>query len=273
MQFSCPRARPYKSPALALCGAHSILARRLALALLLPCLSTALPSLSFPSPGRLDLRNVAAMDDPAHFGDPSLNAGTAAWDPLVRAVLGDGAALLWKGLVVTEPGALQQDYHPDGPPVSEAEWAAHEALPTSAGGLPVDLPAHSLTVFVPLVDLSTLDGARAGPTSFLPGTHNAPALRAIEQELRMPGSSGGAGLPAVLDVSAGDAIIFNSRLRHAGSANRSTRRRPLLYLVYGREWYSVAMHTRLLEEMGLAVPGARLEQLVPLREDAGERVA
>ena len=61
-------------------------------------------------PGRMDVRNHYKMDV-APFDDPQLNDG-AAWMPLVERVLGDDACLLWKGLVVTEPGTDEQDYHP-----------------------------------------------------------------------------------------------------------------------------------------------------------------
>ena len=53
-------------------------------------------------PGRVDLRNHRAMSMPP-FDDASL-CGDAAWMPLVKQMLGSEAQMLWKGLVVTEPG-------------------------------------------------------------------------------------------------------------------------------------------------------------------------
>ena len=53
-------------------------------------------------PGRVDLRNHAAMSMPP-FDDASL-CDDAAWMPCVTHMLGSEAHLLWKGLVVTEPG-------------------------------------------------------------------------------------------------------------------------------------------------------------------------
>ena len=70
-----------------------------------------------------------------------------------------------------------------------------------------------------------------------------------------------AGSPATLNVAEGDAFIFNNRVRHAGSANTSGSRRPLLYLVYGRDWYTEDLHRQLLEDGGFAEPGGRVESL------------
>lgn len=214
-------------------------------------------------PGRLDLRNHYAMDEEP-FNHPSLNEN-AAWIPVVKTVLGDDFKLLWKGLVVTEPGTGEQDYHPDGPPVSRTVWQQFERVPSSSTA---SLPAHCLTVFVPLIDLSASAGTpEAGPTSFLPGTHHDMTVLSLEAEASDPGSSSGVGSPTVLDVCAGDAIVFNVRVRHAGSANRSAVRRPVLYLVYGRWWYDVALHTRLLEDGGFAQPGVEAERIFKLREE------
>jgi hypothetical protein len=213
-------------------------------------------------PGRLDIRNHAAMAEPP-FDDPGL-CDESAWMPLIHRVLGHDARLVWKGLVVTEPGAGDQAYHPDGPPVSLEEWHLHENRGASSPSVALDslqLPAHSLTVFVPLVNL-TRDN---GPTVFLPGTHNRHvALAALAAEAEQAGSTAGVGQPAVLAAEAGDAIIFDVRCHHAGSANRSGARRPLLYLVYGRSWYDAAEHRRLCEDLGYVQRGVVAEPLFPV---------
>ena len=227
-------------------------------------------------PGRLDIRNHAAMLEPP-FDAPELS-GAAAWMPLIHRVLGPDARLVWKGLVVTEPGAGDQAFHPDGPPVSREEWLLHDdeqqqqqqqcgpdGVPSPPLTIPVTpgapLPAHSLTVFVPLVDLS----ASNGPTAFLPGTHlRHLAASAMAAEAENSGSTAGAGQPALLAVDKGDAIVFDVRCQHAGSANRSASRRPLLYFVYGRSWYDEAEHRRLCEELGFVERGARAEPLFPV---------
>ena len=180
-------------------------------------------------PYRLDLRLGAALESPP-FDALDLSA---IW-PHVRAALGEDAVLRRRGLVVGLPGASDQAYHADAPRVPPDVWLEHEAKsPTQ--------PPHSLVVFLPLCDLNEENG----PTSFLPGSHQRWTADALEAESSAPGSSS-AGAPAILDVDAGDAVIFDSRTQHAGGANRSQRARPILYLVFARPWFDEAMHRRLV---------------------------
>ena len=51
------------------------------------------------------------------------------------------------------------------------------------------------------------------------------------------GTSGGAGVSARLELAAGSAVLFDYRLFHAGGANNSDERRPILYLNYARPWF------------------------------------
>lgn len=181
-------------------------------------------------PGRCDMR-LHANDSHAAVGrlfDDTQWAEGAAWLPLVRRALGSDCRLLWRGLVVSEPGAPEQAVHADGV-CSRSRWSE-----LTGHSPPAVLPCHALTVFVPLVDV----GRNNGATRFYPGTHqtlwSAPAL---EAEAGEAGSSGGAGVAAVLDASAGDAVVFDYRLFHAGGANVSSERRPLFYATYARKWY------------------------------------
>ena len=194
-------------------------------------------------PFRLDLRLGAALESPPF---DALDLG-AIW-PHVRTALGEDAVLRRRGLVVGLPGASDQAYHADAPRVPPDVWAEHEAKsPTQ--------PAHSLVVFLPLCDLSEANG----PTSFLPGSHQRWTSDALEAEADAPGSSS-AGAPAILDVDAGDAIIFDSRTQHAGGANRSKRARPVLYLVFARPWFDEELHRRLV---GGAGGGDGVQRLFP----------
>ena len=93
-------------------------------------------------------------------------------------------------------------------------------------------PAHSLVVFLPLCDLNEENG----PTASLPGLHQRWTSDALEAEADAPGSST-AGAPAIMDVHAGDAIIFDYRILHRGLANTSAEDRPLAYFTYGRSWF------------------------------------
>ncbi len=73
-------------------------------------------------PGRIDVRNHHSMDA-APFDHALLNQD-ATFLPVVKRVLGDDCQLIFKGLVVTEPGTDEQAYHPDGPQVSREVWTS-----------------------------------------------------------------------------------------------------------------------------------------------------
>jgi ectoine hydroxylase-related dioxygenase (phytanoyl-CoA dioxygenase family) len=51
------------------------------------------------------------------------------------------------------------------------------------------------------------------------------------------GSTCGSGTYAQPELAAGDAILFDYRLWHAGGANRTEERRPILYHIYARPWF------------------------------------
>ena len=136
----------------------------------------------------------------------------------------------------------------DAPRVPPDVWAEHESTAEVQA-------AHSLVVFLPLCDLNEENG----PTAFLPGSHQRWTSDALEAEADAPGSST-AGAPAILDVDAGDAILFDSRTQHAGGANRSQRARPVLYLVFARPWFDEQMHRQLV---GGAGGGDGVQRLFP----------
>ena len=126
----------------------------------------------------------------------------AKWLPLVRSVLGDDAKLCHVGCIIALPDSAAQKWHSDGDHV-------HDEL---------QLRAHALNVFVPLVDISLKNGA----TEFVPRTH---------YDWRADGR------PTVVDAAAGDAVVFDWRLKHRGLSNKSSKPRPLLYLTYAQPWF------------------------------------
>ena len=80
-----------------------------------------------------------------------LEAAGAAWMPLVKALLGDDARLCHAGCITALPDCAGQKWHSDGDHV-------HDEM---------QLPAHAVNVFVPLID----SGLRQGATEFVPKTH------------------------------------------------------------------------------------------------------
>ena len=205
--------------------------------------------------GTQRLSKLAADDDDDEDDDGGGGGGAAddgssgdderRWDvrlspeePLVRQALREllssplGAALeklagrdavLWElATIMSAPGCPPQIVHAD------ATWSPSPLLLTS------------------FVALQPVERAM-GPTRFLPGTHAEPSPAATvaaadATHLRSGGGAGGdgdcgGGVPpascvALLDT--GDAALYDGRTLHCGGANRSDRRRLLLYLTFRR---------------------------------------
>lgn len=140
--------------------------------------------------------------------------------PVVKELLGDDCIIQSFGVVCAYPGAPVQHIHRD-----------HAPLFAEAGGLNAFFPPFALHVVVPLVDL---DG-RAGTTALWEGSHR---IKSAREEARWSKAElerlEGAILPK---PRIGDCYFMDYRLRHAGTANRSDRPRPILYIVYSRPWF------------------------------------
>jgi len=123
----------------------------------------------------------------------------------VRALLGPKNYLEKAGLLVSHPGAEAQRWHMDTPHLFSV--GSH-------------LPPHSLTVFVPLVDLVPSNG----PTEFQLATH-------IKANLVAPLRLSTACCPA------GSLVFYDVRTMHRGGPNASDAERPVVYLTFSRQWY------------------------------------
>ena len=127
-------------------------------------------------------------------------------------MLGADAELFELAALVSDPGAPRQPVHPDTP------FMQTQPEP------------QVVTAFVALQDIDE----SMGPTFFLPGTHVQQAHDTFNKD-----ESSKVELlreaPRRLGLQrAGDATLFDSRLLHGGGANRSRRRRMLLYFSFKR---------------------------------------
>lgn len=140
--------------------------------------------------------------------------------PLVKELLGGDVSLLYAGVMwarhcLPSDDAEQkvaQKWHADGGHCFEH---AHQ-------------PPHCINVFFPLIDLST----RHGPTEVKAGSHflgqfDEPSLATFG-----------------LEGKAGDAMVFDYRLKHRGGINVSDQDRPVLYLAYAKPWFRDTGNTR-----------------------------
>ena len=118
--------------------------------------------------------------------------------------LGAAARLCHAGCILALPESASQKWHSDGDHLDDD----------------LQLPPHALNVFLPLVDVTLKNGA----TEFAPGTHYDWRTAATKR-------------PLVVEAKAGDAILFDWRLKHRGLANKTREPRPLVYLTYALPWF------------------------------------
>jgi phytanoyl-CoA dioxygenase PhyH len=180
------------------------------------------------SPGRYDV----ALDDPAlHFED-TLDAAPSPLRALLDAILGKRWRATLRGAVVALPGAEGQPWHIDG-----------EHL---FGEIETPLPAHAVTLFVPLVDVTLAHGpTEVAPGSHRPGRGTFPRHEEWSETLDVYGYH---GTPVSATIRAGACLLLDYRTLHRALPNRSAAPRPVLYVVAARPWYAdVTFPARRLE--------------------------
>ena len=125
-------------------------------------------------------------------------------------LLGSDMRLSGFSIVVSHPGAPLQHIHRD-----HAHLFSDPAIGRS-------LPVYAVNVSVPLIDVDM----QTGPTGVWPGSQTWP-------EGQVPPADTVTAVP----FQRGDTILLDYRTLHTGMPNRSTRVRPILYLVYARTWF------------------------------------
>jgi ectoine hydroxylase-related dioxygenase (phytanoyl-CoA dioxygenase family) len=128
--------------------------------------------------------------------------------------------------VTALPGADDQRHHCD-----------HPRLFSEPGSLAASLPPYAITVAIPLVDLNPTTGT----TKLFPSS-----MGAREEADGTPPKFGEEICPY---VARGGCFLMDYRLWHRGMRNAADYDRPVLYIVYAREWFTdvinFAMHPRI----------------------------
>jgi Phytanoyl-CoA dioxygenase (PhyH) len=107
-------------------------------------------------------------------------------------------------IVVSTPGSTDQKWHADGGHVN----------------LHRHLPCHCCNVFIPLTDVTDLDG----PTELRPGTHYM--TRQLTTMMLLAKARRTLVSPVTPNLYVGDVLIFDYRILHRGRANRRRRNEP-----------------------------------------------
>jgi Phytanoyl-CoA dioxygenase (PhyH) len=172
-----------------------------------------------------DRRYMTAVDVSGPFNDPLLYANPYFF-PLVSTLLGGQPVIDSFGAVSALPGAAAQHIHADHVPLF---------LESQLSGL---LPCYALTVVLPLVDLDSTTGS----TAVWLGSHRDP----------WPPADRDYSNAHIPHTKRGTVYLMDYRLMHGGTANRSDRPRPLLYLAYARPWFTDSVNFATLPRMKMS---------------------
>jgi hypothetical protein len=126
---------------------------------------------------------------------------------VLRQLLGENLVIDSFTCVLAMPGAADQEVHRD-----------RDSLFPAQPDVEAHLPPYAVTVVTPLMDLTPATGT----TELFPGTHHG-------------GEANGSELPY---VDRGGCFLFDYRLLHHGTANKSDYVRPVLYVSYARPWFT-----------------------------------
>ena len=154
-----------------------------------------------------DRRQMITLDLEPPFDQRELVANSWLCPVLSAAFEGDFVLGAY-GVVCSLPAAQRQHIHQDGGDLFP-QAALNRMVPTAA-----------ITVAIPLLEMNEIHGT----TALWPGSHHVDTL----------GSAEVGEEPLVRE---GSCVIWDYRLRHAGTPNRSPVPRPLLYMTYCRPWF------------------------------------
>jgi hypothetical protein len=155
---------------------------------------------------------------------------------LMRSLLGDELHLSNYTAVVAHPGAAQQHPHRD-----------HDHL-FAQPGIGPNLPIYAINLAVPLIDVDM----EMGPTGVWLGSHRWDLGRTPRGEPI-----------AAVPLRRGDCMMLDYRTIHSGLANRSSRPRPIVYMVYARPWFFD--HNNHLRRIPIDMPLDLFKQFPGLR--------
>ena len=157
-----------------------------------------------------DKRKMIKTPIDGPYNDPAFYAPDLLY-PVLHQLLGDQLIMLTLGTVVSLPGAKEQSVHSDHFPLF--------------GKIELDcqIPPYAITVAMPLIDMNKVTGT----TRMYGKTHLCSGFlsKSEKQHLVEP------------EVSAGSVLLFDYRIQHCGTLNKSNNIRPLVCGVYGKPWF------------------------------------
>lgn len=152
---------------------------------------------------------------------------------LLHLLLGAEMVLNSFTAVVSHSNAPAQRVHRDYPHLfSRGEYDRHMSV-------------HAVNVVVPLIDVDL----ETGPTGVWLGSHLWERTDAPSETM------------TVCSLRRGDCMLLDYRLLHAGLPNRTSRARPIVYMVYARPWFFDQHNHLRTGRMPLDMPLERYNEL------------
>jgi ectoine hydroxylase-related dioxygenase (phytanoyl-CoA dioxygenase family) len=176
-----------------------------------------------------DKRSMITVDFAPPFDRRELFANMWLCPVLSAAFEGD-FVLGSYGVVCSLPAAPRQHVHADGGYLFP-QWSLNCVLPVAA-----------VTVAIPLLEMNEIHGT----TALWPGSHR--------DETRTSTEIGDEPL-----VREGSCVLWDYRVFHSGTPNRSAVPRPFLYAMYCRPWF--VDHANYLKQPPLRAPRRFLAEL------------
>jgi len=179
-----------------------------------------------------DKRSLIKTPIDGPFNDPAFYASDFLY-PILLQLLGDQLIMLTLGTVVSRPGAQEQRTHSDHFPLFDEPELNRQ------------VPPYAITVAMPLIDMNDVTGT----TRMYDKTHLRSGFldEAQRQHYVEP------------EISTGSVLLFDYRLQHCGTANRSNNVRPLVCGVYGKPWFRDAAN--YFRQEALIIPDEVYAQL------------
>lgn len=146
----------------------------------------------------------------------------------IRKLIGSNVVISGLSVVISEPGAPDQNCHRDHPWLFET---------------PIDrlLPAYGIKLAVPMIAISGDNGVtRVWPKSHRHYDDDIEKLICAEPELEI-----------------GDAMMMDYRIYHQGLANQSDDERPILFMRYVRPWFKDVVNQSVNEPITVTAEAAR----------------
>lgn len=133
---------------------------------------------------------------------------------ILLSILGNDLVINSYTTVISLPGAKQQHVHSDGSKLFTTK-------------IDVPLPPHAITLAIPLIKLDI----NCGSTAIWTKSH-------LDEEKFLVDANTKELLPAQVPLpNLGDIYMFDYRIKHAGMANKSDYARPILYIVFSKDWW------------------------------------